>query len=56
MLRESTILTNSLPSALLLPFVLSVVQRGATKREERYLELNLGEEYLRYKAGVRRWV
>ena len=56
MLRESTILANSLPSALLLPFVLSVIQRGATEREERYLKLNLGEEYLRYKARVRRWV
>lgn len=56
MLRESTILATSLPSALPLPFILSVIQRRAIEREERYLKLNLGEEYLRYKARVRRWV
>ena len=50
-----TALANSLPSALLLPFVLVVMRRGVIEREERYLERIFGEEYLRYKARVRRW-
>ena len=51
-----TALANSLPSALLLPFVLVVMRRGVIEREERYLERIFGEEYLRYKARVRRWI
>jgi protein-S-isoprenylcysteine O-methyltransferase Ste14 len=51
-----TVFANSLPSALLLPFVLVVMRRGVIEREERYLERIFGEEYLRYKARVRRWV
>ena len=51
-----TALTHSLPSALLLPFVLVVMRRGVIEREERYLERIFGEEYLRYKARVRRWI
>jgi protein-S-isoprenylcysteine O-methyltransferase Ste14 len=47
---------NGLWAALLLPFVLGVVQRGVIEREERYLERKFGEEYLRYKAQVRRWI
>ena len=50
-----TALANSLPSALLLPFVLFVMRRGVIEREERYLERIFGEEYLRYIARVRRW-
>ena len=49
-------LANSLPSALLLPFVLVIMQRGVIEREERYLERVFGEEYRRYKARVRRWI
>jgi protein-S-isoprenylcysteine O-methyltransferase Ste14 len=52
----ATALTNSLPSALLLPFVLFVMRCGVIEREERYLECIFGEEYLRYKARVRRWI
>ena len=51
-----TALANSLPSALLLPLVLAVMRRGVIEREERYLERIFGEEYVRYKARVRRWI
>ena len=47
---------NALPAALLLPVVLSVMRRGVIEREERYLERKFGDEYLRYKARVRRWI
>jgi protein-S-isoprenylcysteine O-methyltransferase Ste14 len=47
---------NSLPAALLLPAVLHLVDRGVIKREERYLEGKFGDEYLRYKGRVRRWI
>ena len=47
---------NALPAALLLPAILHVVDRGVIKREERYLERKFGDEYLRYKGRVRRWV
>jgi protein-S-isoprenylcysteine O-methyltransferase Ste14 len=33
-----------------------VVDRGVIVREERYLERRFGDEYLRYKAGTRRWI
>ena len=48
--------TNALPVALLLPVVLHLVDRGVIKREERYLEGKFGDEYLRYKGRVRRWI
>ena len=51
-----TALANSPWNALLLPFVLTVMQRGVIQREERYLERVFGEEYLQYKARVRRWI
>ena len=41
--------------ALLAP-TLVVVRHGVIAREERYLEGKFGDEYLRYKASVRRWL
>ena len=49
-------LTNALWAILLLPVALLVIQRGVIVREERYLERKFGEEFLRYKAQVRRWI
>jgi protein-S-isoprenylcysteine O-methyltransferase Ste14 len=49
-------LANALWVFLLLPVVLLTMQRTAIEREERYLEGKFGEEYLRYKARVRRWI
>lgn len=39
-----------------LPLALLVVHYGVIRREERYLERKFGEEYLRYKRSVRRWL
>ena len=50
------VLRNSLWAILLLPLVVMVMQREVIGREERYLERTFGEEYLAYKAQVRRWV
>ena len=50
------VLRNALWAILLLPLVLSAIQREVIGREERYLERAFGEEYLDYKAKVRRWV
>ena len=51
-----SILANALWASLLLPFVLIIMTYGVIEREERYLERKFGEEYVRYKARVRRWV
>jgi protein-S-isoprenylcysteine O-methyltransferase Ste14 len=50
------VLRNALWAILLLPAVLLIIQREMIGREERYLERTFGEEYLQYKASVRRWV
>ncbi|HYI44435.1 MAG TPA: isoprenylcysteine carboxylmethyltransferase family protein [Actinomycetota bacterium] len=41
---------------LVLVFVVIVVDRAVIAREERYLTKRFGEEYLGYKARVRRWL
>jgi len=50
------VLRNALWAILLLPLVLYVIQHEVIGREERYLERTFGEEYLDYKARVRRWI
>ena len=47
---------NALWAVLVLPVALLVIRRGVIEREERYLERKFGEEYLRYKTTVRRWI
>jgi protein-S-isoprenylcysteine O-methyltransferase Ste14 len=49
-------LANALSAMMLLPVALLTIQRGVIEREERYLEREFGEEYLRFKAQTRRWV
>jgi protein-S-isoprenylcysteine O-methyltransferase Ste14 len=51
-----TILVNALWALLLLPVALIVIRKGVIEREERYLEQKFGEQYLHYKARVRRWI
>ena len=47
---------NSLWALLLLVAAIAFVRYGVIAREERYLEQKFGQEYLRYKASVRRWL
>ena len=49
-------LINSLWVLLLVVPLLVVVERGVVEPEERYLERKFGQEYLRYKEQVRRWI
>ena len=51
-----TALFNAFPAAMLLPLALAVMRGGVIEREERYLERKFGDEYLAYKARVRRWL
>jgi len=41
---------------LTLPVALYVMHTGVISREERYLAGKFGDEYLQYKARVRRWL
>jgi len=50
------LLAEALWVLLPLPLVLLIIDRGVIAREERYLERKFGQEYLDYKAGVRRWL
>ncbi len=50
------LLVNTLWLVLLLVPLMIVIQRGVVAREERYLERKFGDEYLRYKRQVRRWI
>ena len=51
-----SVYTNSLWLLLLLPVLLIALERGCVVREEEYLEGKFGEDYLRYKDNVRRWI
>lgn len=51
-----SLLFNSLWALLLLLPLLLVVQIGVIQHEEVYLERKFGDEYLRYKVQVRRWI
>ena len=51
-----SILTQAWWAFVLLPVVLVVMQRAVIEREERYLERKFGEDYIRYKERVRRWL
>ena len=42
--------------ALMIVPAVIVIHYGVIVREERYLERKFGDEYLSYKAAVRRWV
>jgi len=47
---------NALWPIVFLPAILLIMIEGVIKREERYLERRFGDEYLSYKARVRRWL
>ncbi|MGE5443670.1 MAG: methyltransferase family protein [Ignavibacteriales bacterium] len=47
---------NALWVVVMLVPLLLVIQSYVIVREERYLELKFGQEYLQYKARVRRWL
>ena len=47
---------NNLWIFLLLPLSIVVITQYAIAREERYLEKLFGQDYLDYKARVRRWL
>jgi protein-S-isoprenylcysteine O-methyltransferase Ste14 len=47
---------NALWPIVFLPVILLIMIEGVIKREERDLEQRFGEEYLSYKARVRRWL
>ena len=52
----TTCWVNTVWPLLLLPVVLVAMHYGVIVREEAYLERVFGEEYLRYKRRVRRWL
>lgn len=52
----TSLLRRSACPLLLLPAVIVTLQKTAIDREEAYLERRFGEEYLDYKASVRRWL
>ena len=50
------IMANAWWGLLLLIPLLMMVQKGVVEREEEYLTRKFGDEYLRYKDRVRRWL
>jgi len=41
---------------VVLPLLVLIVQEYVIKREEKYLSRRFGQQYLEYKAKVRRWI
>ncbi|MES1217185.1 MAG: isoprenylcysteine carboxylmethyltransferase family protein [Bacteroidota bacterium] len=41
---------------ILFPLLVIIVQEFIIRREEKYLERRFGQDYLNYKAKVRRWI
>lgn len=51
-----SLLFNSIWFLPFLPFCILAIHYGVILREEKYLEVKFGEEYLDYKKRVRRWI
>lgn len=51
-----TCIFNTLIALALLPIALATIHIGVIRREEKYLEIKFGDEYLQYKERVRRWI
>ena len=51
-----TLWTGVFWALILLPAIMVLIQQYVIIREEQYLERKFGDEYRRYKAGVRRWI
>jgi protein-S-isoprenylcysteine O-methyltransferase Ste14 len=51
-----SVYANSLWLVFLLPVFFIALERSVVLREEKYLERKFGDEYLRYKKKVRRWI
>jgi len=56
LLLAFALLFNALWIAIMIPAFMFVMQKGVIEREEAYLERKFGDEYLRYKKRVRRWI
>jgi protein-S-isoprenylcysteine O-methyltransferase Ste14 len=52
----ASLVGNALWPLLFLPLALAVIRRAVIDKEERYLEGKFGDEYLAFKARVRRWL
>jgi protein-S-isoprenylcysteine O-methyltransferase Ste14 len=51
-----TLVLNRPYALALLPIAMWIIDFGVIRREERYLEGKFGDDYLRYKERVRRWL
>ena len=51
-----SLLCGSWWTLLLLPILMLIIQEYVIKREEQYLGRTFGQEYLDYRAKVRRWI
>ena len=47
---------NTLWPIVFLPVGIALLYYGVIAREESYMERVFGDEYLKYKARVRRWI